>query len=128
MSCEEGGHDNIDVVDDGAAHLIGELFHVDDLSPQNFQQAFFSVRGVLIAAAQKVECEDFLKDQTGKSFTEYVEELRLSRAMELLRGSELGITEISVQCGFSTQNTFYKAFRRRFGISPSAVRRGDNAG
>ena len=157
--------------------------------------AFFSVRGVLIAAAQKVECEDiaylcsydnrqsarrqvqnlrdccfeicshvdslkrshnealqrrvlawlneqytrpdlniamaaeqfhiskkyvtqFLKDQTGKSFTEYVEELRLSRAMELLRGSELGITEISVQCGFSTQNTFYKAFRRRFGISP----------
>ena len=70
----------------------------------------------------------FLKDQTGKSFTEYVEELRLSRAMELLRGSELGITEISVQCGFSTQNTFYKAFRRRFGISPSAVRRGDNAG
>ena len=166
---------------------------------------FFSVRGVLIAAAQKVECEDiaylcsydnrqsarrqvqnlrdccfeicshvdslkrshnealqrrvlawlneqytrpdlniamaaeqfhiskkyvtqFLKDQTGKSFTEYVEELRLSRAMELLRGSELGITEISVQCGFSTQNTFYKAFRRRFGISPSAVRRGDNAG
>ena len=188
-----------------AQSLIGELFHVDDLSPQNFQQAFFSVRGVLIAAAQKVECEDiaylcsydnrqsarrqvqnlrdccfeicshvdslkrshnealqrrvlawlneqytrpdlniamaaeqfhiskkyvtqFLKDQTGKSFTEYVEELRLSRAMELLRGSELGITEISVQCGFSTQNTFYKAFRRRFGISPSAVRRGDNAG
>ena len=38
------------------------------------------------------------------------------------------VTEISVQCGFSTQNTFYKAFRRRFGISPSAVRRGDNAG
>ncbi|MFQ7003814.1 MAG: helix-turn-helix transcriptional regulator [Ruthenibacterium lactatiformans] len=66
----------------------------------------------------------FLKDQTGKSFTEYVEELRLSRAMELLRGSELGITEISVQCGFSTQNTFYKAFRRRFGISPGGVPRG----
>ena len=202
-----------------AQSLIGELFHVDDLSPQNFQQAFFSVRGVLIAAAQKAidntrsvgigltpctlpavghpnfEIKEgtmevgighhgepgfeicshvdslkrshnealqrrvlawlneqytrpdlniamaaeqfhiskkyvtqFLKDQTGKSFTEYVEELRLSRAMELLRGSELGITEISVQCGFSTQNTFYKAFRRRFGISPSAVRRGDNAG
>lgn len=36
-----------------AQSLIGELFHVDDLSPQNFQQAFFSVRGVLIAAAQK---------------------------------------------------------------------------
>lgn len=183
-----------------AQALIGEVFRVDDLSPQNFQQAFFSVRGVLIAAAQKVGCEDiawlcaydnqqsarrqvqnlcdccfeicshvdslkrshnealqrhilawlneqytrpnlniamaaeqfhiskkyvtqFLKDQTGKSFTEYVEELRLARAMELLRGSELGITEISVQCGFSTQNTFYKAFRRRFGISPSAVRR-----
>ena len=65
----------------------------------------------------------FLKDRTGKSFTEYLEELRLTRAMELLRGSEYSITEIALQCGFAAQNTFYKAFRRRFGISPSAVRR-----
>ena len=42
--------------------------------------------------------------------------------MELLRGSGLGITRNFRTMRFSTQNTFYKAFRRRFGISPSAVR------
>lgn len=183
-----------------AQSLICEFFNVEELSPQNFQQAFFSVRGVLIGAAQKIGGEDvsylcsydsrrtahrqvqdlcdccfeicsevevlrrshnealqqrilawlgeqytrpelnvamtaqqfniskkyvsqFLKDQTGKSFTEYVEELRLARAMELLHGSEYSVTEIALQCGFLAQNTFYKAFRRRFGVSPSAVRR-----
>ena len=66
----------------------------------------------------------FLKDQTGKSYNEYLEELRLNHAMNLLRTSDLSITEIAINCGFSTQNTFYKAFRRRFELSPSAVRRG----
>ena len=64
----------------------------------------------------------FLKDQTGKSYNEYVEELRLTHAMQLLRETELSVTEIAVACGFSSQNTFYKAFRRRFDLSPSAVR------
>ena len=65
----------------------------------------------------------FLKDHTGKSFTEYLEGVRLNQAMKLLRESDAGVTEIAVRCGFTTQNTFYKAFRRRFGISPTAARR-----
>ena len=68
----------------------------------------------------------FLKEQTGKSYTEYVEELRLDHAMQLLRTTDLNITDIAEQCGFSTANTFYKAFRRKYQLSPSAVRKGDN--
>lgn len=68
----------------------------------------------------------FLKEQTGKSYTEYVEELRLNHAMKLLKTTELNITEISEQCGFSTANTFYKAFRRKYQLSPSAVRKEEN--
>ena len=66
----------------------------------------------------------FLKEQTGRSFVAYVETLRLDRAMELLRGSDLSISEVGAQCGFATSNTFYKAFRRKYGMSPSAVRGG----
>lgn len=64
----------------------------------------------------------FLKDQTGKSYNEYLEELRLNHAMKLLRTTELSITEVAGNCGFYSQNTFYKAFRRCFDLSPSAVR------
>lgn len=64
----------------------------------------------------------FLKDQTGKSFSEYVEDLRLSNAVALLHDSDLSITDIAIACGFTSQNTFYKSFRRRYGISPSALR------
>lgn len=68
----------------------------------------------------------FLKEQTGKSYTEYVEELRLNHALLLLKTSDLSVTDISEQCGFSTVNTFYKAFRRRYQLSPSAVRKEKN--
>lgn len=70
----------------------------------------------------------FLKDQTGKSYNEYLEELRLNHAMKLLRSTDLSITEVAVNCGFYSQNTFYKAFRRRFDLSPSAVRHGRTEG
>jgi transcriptional regulator GlxA family with amidase domain len=55
-----------------------------------------------------------------------VEELRLDHAMQLLRTTDLNITDIAEQCGFSTANTFYKAFRRKYQLSPSAVRKRDN--
>lgn len=183
-----------------AQELILQIFGSQELSLESFQQIFYSVRGVLLTAAEKAACEDvtlttpydhrqpmgrqirhlcdccliigshvdalkqshnqqlqqsilqwleenfyrpdlnlamaaeqfhiskkyvsqFLKDQTGKSYNEYVEELRLSHAMTLLRESDLSVTEIAIQCGFSSQNTFYKAFRRRFDISPSSIRR-----
>ncbi len=142
---------------------------IQNLCDGDFQQIFFSVRGILLNAAEKTDCEDitflcnydrrqpmqkliqnlcdgclvigghmdslkqshnlnlqkgilqwlgehyqnpdlnaamvadqfqiskkyvsqFLKDQTGKSYNEYVEDLRLNHAMQLLKTSGLSVT------------------------------------
>ncbi|MGP4845272.1 helix-turn-helix transcriptional regulator [Marinobacter sp. 1Y8] len=53
---------------------------------------------------------------------QYVQEQRLTRARELLRGRHHKITAIALTCGFGDHSQFTRAFRKRFGITPSAYR------
>ncbi|MBQ2955947.1 MAG: helix-turn-helix transcriptional regulator [Clostridia bacterium] len=64
----------------------------------------------------------FFKEQTGESFASYLETLRLNQAVNLLKNSKFTVNEISQMVGFNSPNTFYKAFRRVYGSSPSVYR------
>lgn len=59
---------------------------------------------------------------TGKSFFEYIEMKRMNHASELIIQTEQPINQIMTQCGYTSLNTFYKAFKRRYGMSPTAMR------
>jgi AraC-like DNA-binding protein len=59
---------------------------------------------------------------TGKSFFEYVDMKRMNMARELITRTDQPINQIMVQCGYTSLNTFYKAFKRRYGMSPTAMR------
>ncbi len=60
---------------------------------------------------------------TGHRFREYLVEVRTHAAAELLRQSDLSMTEIAYECGFSDSNTFGDTFRRVFKQSPSSYRK-----
>lgn len=55
---------------------------------------------------------------TGKTLHDYVEQARLRRAASILLSSKKTLTEISYECGFSSQSYFSYAFKRRMGITP----------
>lgn len=66
-----------------------------------------------------------LLEETGKSFTHHVLERRLDRAAVLLRDPRWHyrrIAEIAAEAGFADLSYFNRAFRRRFGATPSAMR------
>ena len=65
---------------------------------------------------------NFIKEQTGYSLGDYLQYLRLEHAVTLLIDSEKSIANIYNECGYITHNTFYKAFKRVYGISPSEYR------
>jgi transcriptional regulator GlxA family with amidase domain len=49
----------------------------------------------------------------------YYLRLRLERARELLRQTQMSITEISVVCGFRSPSHFSKSYRKEFATNPS---------
>lgn len=49
-------------------------------------------------------------------------ELRLRSALELVLDTRMDITEVSLSSGFSSHSHFTWAFRRQFGVTPSALR------
>jgi AraC-like DNA-binding protein len=66
-----------------------------------------------------------LLEETGRSFSEHVLELRLKHAAELLRDAQQQdrkVSAIAFACGFSDLSYFNRAFRRRHGETPSDMR------
>lgn len=58
----------------------------------------------------------------GKTFSAYVEELRMNKARKALLTTDLTIQEISESIGYTNTNSFYKAYKRIFGESPRSTR------
>lgn len=60
-----------------------------------------------------------LKALTGLSPNEFIKDLRLKKAADLIKNNSDSITQISYQVGFKDQSYFTKCFKKQFGVSPS---------
>jgi AraC-like DNA-binding protein len=58
----------------------------------------------------------------GMTPARYLNDLRIERAGELLRGTERSVTDIALSCGFGDSNYFARAFRKAVGLSPRSYR------
>lgn len=58
------------------------------------------------------------KKLTGQTFLEYLTDLRLSRAAQLLQQEEYSIVEAILASGFDDISHFYRLFRKRYGMAP----------
>ncbi|MGG4220482.1 helix-turn-helix domain-containing protein [Paenibacillus jamilae] len=63
------------------------------------------------------------KQQTGKSFREYLNEKRIEEAKRLLRQGQLSIAEVAANSGYPNTDYFKSQFKRITGMAPSAYRR-----
>lgn len=64
----------------------------------------------------------FFKETMGKSFSSYLETIRLEKAKELIAGTDYDLEKISGMVGYSSSATFRRAFKRAYGVAPSAWR------
>lgn len=63
------------------------------------------------------------KQLTGKTLTDYINELRLEKSLEYLQKDELNITEIALQCGYEGVNYYSRLFRKYYHTSPTKFRK-----
>ncbi len=86
----------------GDAHSLASLAQLAGMSRSAFARDFAKSLGVAPMA--------------------FVREVRLQRAMQLLRSTDQTVTAIAHQVGFSSRAHFSQAFTQRLGRSPSAYR------
>jgi AraC-like DNA-binding protein len=65
----------------------------------------------------------YFSQRTRKSFTGFVNEVRLNQASRLLAETNQSITEISMNCGFNNLSNFNRQFRKLYNKNPMAVRK-----
>lgn len=65
----------------------------------------------------------YFNQEYGCSFLQYLTSLRIEQAEMLLRDSNAEIGDICYNTGFNSPSAFHKAFKNRYGCSPSEWRR-----
>ena len=63
-----------------------------------------------------------IKGIVGMSPTDFVRDLRIKRATELIQKSHMTISEISIAVGFNDQRYFSRVFKKQTGMTPSEYR------
>ncbi len=66
------------------------------------------------------------KKKVGVSPIEYLTGLRMTRAVQILRGTDEALNEIAEKMGYSSEASFIRAFKKRFGETPGRIRRKAN--
>lgn len=80
--------------------------------PALARQAGMSER--TLARAFRTEC--------GTTPADFVEQVRVEAARQLLETTDLTVAAVAARCGFGTPETLHRAFRRRTGSTPAAHR------
>ncbi|MDO6431734.1 AraC family transcriptional regulator [Flavitalea sp. BT771] len=65
-----------------------------------------------------------IKAFTGKSPTQWIDEMILAEAKVLLRQTSLSISAVALEVGFTDQSYFARLFRKYEGVTPSSFREG----
>ncbi|SHK36827.1 response regulator [Paramaledivibacter caminithermalis] len=64
----------------------------------------------------------FFKDSLGRSFIDYLTQLRIDKSKEFLNDRSMSIKEISYKIGYNDPNYFSRIFKKITGITPSEYR------
>jgi AraC family transcriptional regulator len=80
-----------------------------------------------IACVSKYHFHRIFRSQTGETINKFVRRMRMEKSLQKLGlQKEKSVTEVALECGFSSSQNFAKAFKTYFGVSPKFIRGDSN--
>lgn len=80
------------------------------------------------AAVSENECLRCFRSMIGCTPIQYVKQVRIQKAAELLSSTNRKISDIGAECGFQEMSYFAKTFRELKGCTPGEFRKAPEAG
>ncbi len=115
--------DRVKMVESRHAMLIGAVTEMID---KNYSQSSLCLDEIsLNMNISSRQLSRIFKSGTGRTVPEQINEVRLTRAAELLAYSDLSVGEVAAKVGIESETYFYSLFKRKYGTTPkeySAIR------
>ena len=102
-------HDSVQDVLDYINEHFSEKLELSDIAARGFYNPDYLSK--------------LLKKYCGKSYSQYVKEKRIAQAAQLIQTTNLSVSEIMLQCGYTDSKIFYKHFKEIYGEVPGGLRR-----
>jgi AraC-like DNA-binding protein len=102
---------------------IGKVFQY--IHRHSAEAVSLSKVAALINLSESAFCK-FFKRATGKTFSDYLSDIRIGHACHLLSESDDTISEIAYRSGFESLTYFNRVFLRKKGVRPRDFRKGIN--
>lgn len=92
------------------------MYHINE----NIEDSEFNV-GILASqiGLSRVQLHRKLKELTGLSSGDFIRNIRLKQASNLLKNKKMNVSQVAYAVGFSNQTHFSTTFKKFYGVSPS---------
>lgn len=118
---------SMDLRDAAAANKYTAVIeHARNYINEHFADSQISLK--ITAAAVNMSPNHFSKifsQETGMTFVEYLTQRRMQRAKELLRTTDIKISDVGYDVGYKDFHYFYNLFKKLEGCTPRDYRRGE---
>jgi AraC-like DNA-binding protein len=101
---------------------VQRLKRLFDFLQANCAEKLRLAQAAAMVGMSETNFKGFFKRATGTTFAQYFISLRLTRACQLLRETELATSEIALETGFCDQSHLDNRFKESFQLSPKEYR------
>ena len=105
-----------------ADKMPGRVHKLMHYIQQNFKEEITLLQAASISGLQLHSFCRYFKALTHRTFSDFLNEVRISFAKKLLQQSDLPITQIAFECGYSNISYFNRSFKKINNISPKEYR------
>jgi len=90
---------------------------------ENLQEPISLALAASVVGLEKSYFSTFFREKVGITFSDWLRQVRVQQAVELIRSQNTSLTQVAYSVGFQESRTFQRAFKRYMGITASAFRR-----
>jgi len=99
---------------------VGRINAIYDYTFRHFTQKIYLDQVAIIAGLVPNSFCRYFKSRTGKTYTQFLTEIRIGHACKLLLDNRISIKQLCFESGFSNFTSFHKSFRLITGKTPQS--------